>query len=149
MWTRTTLMVIACALGVTLAPAARARDTVLYLPIKDVLENPEYRARIGSDVALYFGQQPPPAIARGLAEVVTNRKTSAFGKPDAEACRWGMLAAVLQLVQSARERGGNAVVGIRSSYKRSDYVSDTDYECHAGGLIAGVALKGRIVRLKR
>lgn len=26
--------------------------------------------------------------------------------------------------------------------------SETDYQCHAGGLMAGVALKGTVVRLR-
>ena len=149
MSTRNAIVWAAWLLCAAFVPAAYARDTVLHLPIKDVLENPEYKARIGSDIALYFGKQAPPGAPQSLGEFVTNKKTNAFGKPDDEACRWAMLAAVLQLVERARQLGGDAVVDIQSYYKRNEYVSDTDYECHAGGIIAGLALKGRVVKLKK
>jgi uncharacterized protein YbjQ (UPF0145 family) len=146
---RRTACCLAVILGLTLGPAAHARDTALHLPVKDVIEDPESKARLGSDIALYFGKQATPAIVQSLAEVTTNKKTSAFGKSDETACRWVMLSALLQLVESARNQGGDAVVEIRSDYKRVEWVSDTEYECHVGGLIAGVALKGKIVKLKK
>jgi hypothetical protein len=149
MFPRKLLYFAACILLAALAPSAQARDTTLHLPIKDVLEHPEYKTRLGSDIALYFGKQAAPATQQSFGEVVTNRKTNSFGKPDEEACRWAMLAALLQLVERARQDGGDAVVDITSYYKRQEFVSDSEYECHAGGFIAGLALKGRIVKLKR
>jgi hypothetical protein len=140
-----------CAVVVLLAafaPAAYARDTVLHLPVKDVLENSDYKARLGSDVAFYFGNQAVPGTPKSLGEFVTNRKTNSFGKPDVEACQWAMLSALLQLVERTRELGGDSVVDIRSYFKRVEFVSDTEYECHAGGIVAGVTLKARIVKLK-
>ncbi len=131
------------------APTAHARDAVLHLPVKDVLEDPQYKARLGSDVAFYFGNQAVPGTPQSLAEVVTNRKTNAFGKPDVEACRRAMRSAMLQLVERTRELGGDAVVDIRSFFKRFEFVSDTEYECHAGGVVAGVTLKARIAKLKK
>jgi hypothetical protein len=147
-----TLSLRICAvvlLFAALAPAAHARDTVLHLPVKDVLDDPGYKTRLGSDVAFYFGNQAVPGVPQRLAEVVTNRKTNSFGKPDLEACRWAMLSALLQLVERTRELGGDAVVDVRSFFKRVEFVSDTEYECHAGGIIAGVTLKGQIVKLKQ
>jgi hypothetical protein len=147
-----TLCLRLCAIVVLFAacaPAAEARDTVLHLPFKDVLEDAEYKARLGSDVAFYFGNQAVPGKPQGLAELVTNRKTNSFGKPDEEACRWAALAALLQLVERARELGGDAVADIRSYFKKVEFVSDTEYECHAGGIVAGVTLKGRIVKMKK
>jgi len=134
-------------LGAALAPAAQARDNVLHLPIKDVLENPEYKGRLGSDVALYFGSQG--AAGQSVGEYVTNKKTNAFGKSDDKSCQWAMLSALLELVERARKESANAVVNITSYYKRVEFASDTEYECHAGGVIAGVALKGKVVKLKK
>jgi uncharacterized protein YbjQ (UPF0145 family) len=59
------------------------------------------------------------------------------------------LSAVLSLRDRAVKEGGDAVVAIRSFYKKNEVVSDTEYECHAGALIAGVALKGTVVTLVR
>lgn len=132
-----------------LAPAAQARNTEVHLPIKDVLEDPAAKAKLGDDVALLFGTQAGPAGSKDLGEAVSNRKTNAFAKSDEEACRWAMLSVLLQLVQRARDLGGDAVVEIVSYYKKNSVASETEYECHAGGLMAGVALKGRVVKLAK
>lgn len=43
----------------------------------------------------------------------------------------------------------NAVVNIASYYKKVEVRHETMYECHKGGLMAGVALKGDVVRVAR
>jgi hypothetical protein len=44
--------------------------------------------------------------------------------------------------------GANAVVNIISYYRKVPMSSDTQYECHAGTLMAGVALKGDFVKIE-
>jgi hypothetical protein len=39
------------------------------------------------------------------------------------------------------------VVNIRSNYKRKLFASTTEFECGAGAVIAGVVLKGEVVKL--
>jgi uncharacterized protein YbjQ (UPF0145 family) len=136
-------------LGVGLAGTAHARDSEYKLPINDVMQNPEFKARLGDDVAFRFGDGKVPAGAQQLGEFVTNKKTNSVGKPDEEACRWAMLSALLELRERAAKEGGNAVVNIVSYYKKETYSSPTEYECHAGGIIAGVALKGVVVKLRK
>jgi hypothetical protein len=58
-----------------------------------------------------------------------------------------MLSALIDLQDAARKQGGNAVVNIVSFYKKNEFSSPTDYDCHAGAFVAGVALKGDIVKL--
>ena len=41
----------------------------------------------------------------------------------------------------------NAVVNIQSYYKKREFVSQTEYQCGAGTFVAGVALKGTLVKL--
>jgi uncharacterized protein YbjQ (UPF0145 family) len=52
-----------------------------------------------------------------------------------------------QLEKRARELGANAVVNIASNYKNVEFSSDSEFECHAGAIMAGVALKGEFVRV--
>lgn len=130
------------------AAAAQARDTVYKLKIDEVLRNPESKAKLGDDVALYFGDRKPTNVAQNFGDHVTNNKTNSFGKPDEEACRWAMLSALLELQERAHQQGGNAVINIVSYYKKTTYSSQTEYDCHAGALLAGVALKGTVVKLK-
>ncbi len=45
--------------------------------------------------------------------------------------------------------GGNAVINIASYYKKNTVSSDTEFECHAGAVIAGVAMIGDVVTLAK
>jgi hypothetical protein len=142
-------MPLALVLALVLtASSAQARDTEYKLKFDEVLSNPTYKSRLGDDVAFYFAGQKAPAVAQSLGEWVTNKKTNSAGKPDEEACRWAMLSALLELRERARKLEGNAVTNIVSYYKKVPFASDTEYECHAGAIIAGVALKGTVVKLK-
>ena len=126
---------------------AQARDTEYNLPIAEAMQDAEVRKNLGSDVAFYFSGQPKPAVAKTFGEFVTNKKTNSVGRPDIVACRWAMLSALLQLRERAKELGADAVVDIVSYYKKNTKASTTDYECHAGAVIAGVALKGTFVKV--
>jgi hypothetical protein len=120
-------------------PAA-ARDTTLHLGIADVLA--KNKAELGSDIAFYFGNQSSPPIKRKFDTYVTNRKTNSVGRPDDVVCRWAMLSALIELRNRARELHANAVINIVSYYKKDVFSSEKQYECHAGNIIAGVALRG-------
>lgn len=130
------------------AQHAQARDTEYHLKIDAVMKDPDYPTAVGNDVAFFFATQNSPVIDRSLGEFVTNRKTNSFGKPDEDACRWAMLSALKELRERAISLGGDAVVNIVSYYKKNVAASETDYECHAGGFVAGVALKGTVIKLK-
>ena len=84
----------------------------------------------------------PSAIVERHGPATTNRKTNALNKSDEEACRWVLMSALVALQDAAKDRGANAVVDIVSNYKGREYASATRYECGAGTLMAGVALKG-------
>jgi hypothetical protein len=129
------------------AESAVARNTRYLLKIDDVKNDPRYAANVPSDVAFYFAGQPHPVPVTDFGEVVTNRKGNSSLRSDEEACTWTMISALKQLNLRARELGGDAVIGIVSYYRKQVYSSETEYECHAGGFVAGVALKGTIVKL--
>jgi uncharacterized protein YbjQ (UPF0145 family) len=129
------------------AASVEARNTKYDLPIAGVTQNPEYQNQLGSDVAFYFADQPAPKVGQTLGEYVTNKKTNSFNKSDEKACQWAFVSALLQLRDRAKEEGGNAVINIISFYQKDPFSSQTEYECHAGGVIAGVALKGTVAKL--
>ncbi|HEV2676096.1 MAG TPA: hypothetical protein VGV37_16350 [Aliidongia sp.] len=127
---------------------ALARDTEYHPKIDEVMKNGDFYLRVGPGVAFFFATQNPPAIDQTYGEFVTNRKTDSFGRSDEDACRWAMLSALRELRDRANQLGGDAVVNIVSYYKKKVVASETDYECHAGEFVAGVALKGTVVKLK-
>ncbi len=132
----------------TIAIPAHARDTEHKFPIQEVLDMPEYQEKIGSEVKFFFGNQKTPEIKQKLGEFPTNKKTNSFNKTDEEACRWAMLSALISLKEKALQLGGDAVIGVNSYYKKDTFSSETEYECHSGALISGVALKGAVVKLR-
>lgn len=142
--------VIAVALFATAcstAVPALARDTHHMFPVDPALSTPAAQERLDKGVKLFFGNQKHAKPATDFGEWATNKKTNAFNKSDREACEWAFLSAVLELQERARKQGGNAVINIKSNYKKIETVSDTEYMCGAGGLMAGVALKGTVVKL--
>lgn len=128
-------------------PFAQARDTKHMYSIADALQSDVYKERLDPNIKLVFGSTGG-TIAKDKGTVVTNKKTNAFGKSDLKACEWVLLSALLTLQERARTDGGNAVVDIASYYKKNKVVSTTEYECHAGAIIAGVALQGKVVTLR-
>lgn len=127
--------------------SASAGDTVVHLDVRDVLDSAYSAGKLDGSVKFYFAGQRTPKVLKALEEDVTNKKSNAFGKGKEEACKWVMLSALMQLQESAKARGANAVIGITSYYKRVEYKSATQYECHVGNMISGVALKGRYAKL--
>jgi len=125
---------------------AWARETISSYSVSDALSGRE--DILGDNVKFYFGDQAHPGVAKDFGEVRTNRKTNAFNKTDKEACDWVFLSAMIALRDAAVNRGANAVINIKSNYKNNQTSSNDSFRCGAGGIIAGVALKGKIVKLK-
>jgi hypothetical protein len=137
------LLVIACSVALPVA----ARDEQKLYPIGPALKSSAAQGKLDPGIRLFFGRQRHPNVAKDFGEWPTNKKTNAFARSDLQACEWVFLSAVIALQERARKEGGNAVVNIVSNYRNIVTSSESDYVCGAGGLIAGVALKGRVVTL--
>ena len=125
----------------------QARDTKYHLPIQAALEVKDAEEKLDGSIKFYFGNQETPKIVSKLGTDVSNRKTNAVGKSDEKACNWAFLSAMIALEKRAKQLGANAVVNIVSYYKKDVMSSATEFECHAGAVIAGVALKGDFVKV--
>jgi uncharacterized protein YbjQ (UPF0145 family) len=126
---------------------AYARDDKLMFPIAPALEAKDAKEKLDGSVKFYFGDQQTPQILTKFGTDVTNQKTNAVGKSDEKACNWVFLSAMIQLDKRAKQLGANAVVNIVSYYKKNVMSSPTEFECHAGAIIAGVALRGEFVKI--
>ncbi|MCW4455927.1 excinuclease ATPase subunit [Flavobacterium sp. MXW15] len=141
---------IATAAALLAASAtASARDTRVELPLQDLINSPQAReAGIDGSVRFYLAGARTPAVAQRLGEDVTNKKTNAANKSDVEACNWVALSALRALQDGAKARGANAVVDLVSYYKKNEFKSATNFECYAGAILAGVALKGTYAKVR-
>ena len=137
-----------CALGLVAAmAAAQAADRTVMLPIAAAMSSSDAQAKLGQGIKFYFGDQAVPGTSTPLGSDRTSQKTNAFGKSDDTACHWVFLSAMLQLQKRANALGANAVTNIRSNYNNVEKSSTTEVECHAGAIMAGVALKADFVKV--
>lgn len=141
------ILFLAAAFVVFGSMTASAREDVKRFPIKAAMQSEDYKNELGSQVRFYWGNESHPPVKQTLGTYPTNKKTNAFNKSDQEACEWVLLSALIALRDRALSEGGNAVINIKSNYDNEEFVSDTEYECGAGFLLAGVALKGTVVKL--
>ncbi|MBB3295052.1 excinuclease ATPase subunit [Mitsuaria sp. TWR114] len=129
------------------ATAASARDTVLHIPLADVLSMPEAKDKLDANMKFFLAGQTTPKVLQRFSTDVSNPKTNGVGKTDEFGCKWAALSALISLQNSAKREGANAVIDIVSYYKKNEYRSATDFECHAGAIIIGVALKGTYAKI--
>jgi hypothetical protein len=130
-----------------LSTSAFARDTVLQIPLADVLAMPEAQGKLDGSVKFYLAGQKTPTITQKLSEDISNKKTNAVGKSDEFGCKWAVLSALIALQNSAQKEGANAVVDLVSYYRKNETKSASTIECHAGGFVIGVALKGSYAKV--
>lgn len=139
------------ALALVVSGIAEARNETVTFSIENTLKHEKADGALMDDIKMYFGKQPTPEILEPhrILEVTTNRKTNSFGKTDEQACQWAMLSALKALQERALKEGANAIVNIRSNLNDVEYSSEKEFQCAAGAVVAGVSLKGRIVKLQQ
>ncbi|MEQ9726838.1 MULTISPECIES: excinuclease [unclassified Pseudomonas] len=138
----------AALLTAALLPAvSQARDTAHFLDFQSVVNEATQAGRLDGSVKFYLNKTPAGAKIIN-ANVTTSQKTNAFNKTDEAACSWALQSALIKLQNSAKAAGANAVVDVASNYKNKEYRDSSKYECHAGAIMAGVALKAKYARVK-
>tara|TARA_R110000751_G_scaffold80201_1_gene161722 strand:- start:3433 stop:3888 length:456 start_codon:yes stop_codon:yes gene_type:complete len=143
-----TTTALALTLGLLSAGNAQARDTKLMLSVEEAMSSADFQEKLDPSITFSFGGLPNgKRIGERHGNYISNKKTNAFGKSDEEACRWALLSALLSFQDRARSEGGDAVVNLESYYNANPMISTTQFECHAGAIMAGVALRGDVVTL--
>lgn len=82
-------------------------------------------------------------IQKGL---VSNKKTNGFAKSAESSCERVLRSTLLQFQNTAKANGANAVTNVVSFFKSNETRSTTTYQCAKGTAMAGVALKGDLVK---
>ena len=135
-------------LSIIASAPSQARDDAIMFSIADAFATEAFKEKLDGSVKFYFGSQSHPSPKKNFGEFISNKKTNAFNKSDEKACQWAFLSALIALQDRANREGGDAFINITSYYKRNEVVSNTEFECHAGKMMAGVALKGDAAKLK-
>jgi uncharacterized protein YbjQ (UPF0145 family) len=126
-----------------------ARDDHGMWSISEALNTEDAKQKLNKDIRFYFGDQSHPKITKNFGEFMSNKKTNAFNKTDKRACQWNFLSAMLTFQERALRMGGNAVVNIRSNYKKNTISSQTEFECGSGTFVSGVTFLGDVVKLAK
>ena len=125
----------------------QARDTVLQIPLADVLDMPEAKEKLGGEIKFYLAGAKSPKIVKEMGQDVVNQKTNGFGKTDEFGCKWAILSGLISLEKQAKQKGANAVVNIVSYYKKDEQKNPETIECHAGGFVIGATMKGTFAKV--
>lgn len=139
--------IIAAACLSALPSVSQARDTTLFPDFQAAVQEATNAGRLDGSVKFYLAGKPAGASIVKTG-VTTSQKTNAFNKTDEGACSWALQSALIRFQNAAKAAGANAVVNIASNYKNIERKDAKTYECHAGAIMAGVALKGDLARVK-
>ena len=129
------------------AGPASARDDRNRYSIEEAMNTSAAKEKLNKGYTYRFGGQSHAAVVSNHGEYMSNKKTNAFGKSDKEACLWVFLSAMLSFQDRIEKEGGNAVINVRSYYKKNDFSSETEFECGNGAIMAGVTFLGDVVTL--
>ncbi len=135
------------AIGLVIfASPTAARNDIIDFPVE---VTKQYKGRESlRDIPFYMKKQKHPAVAELMGEYTTNQRTNAFNKSDEHACSIVFQSAIIRLQKRAHQLGGDAIVDIVSITRHQNLESANQFRCAVGNIIANVALKGRVVKLK-
>jgi hypothetical protein len=133
-------------IGITVT--AQSRDDRNRYSVHDAMNIAAAKEKLNKGYLYKFGAASHKSITKNHGEFVSNKKTNAVGKTDEFACQWAFLSALLSFQDRITKEGGNAVVNLRSYYKKHEFISETEFECGNGAIIAGVTLVGDVVTLE-
>lgn len=131
------------------AVPAAASDSIYSLSIADALASDEAKEKLDPSVHFYFGDTAHPAVQQSFGDYVSNRKTNSFLKGDQGVCTHVFLSTLIEFQKRAQSMGANAVINIHSYYKKVETSDNAQIPCHVGGLMAGIAIKGEVVKLRQ
>lgn len=126
-----------------------AADKVVNLSFQDTVAAATKSGKLDGSVKFYLaGNRPSGNMTVVNDNVTTNKKTNGFSKSSQESCDWALQSALITLQSAAKQAGANAVVDIQSNYNNQPHSDPTNYECHNGFLMSGVALKGKLAKVR-
>ncbi len=109
------------------------------LSIQGALADSVSNDKLDPAISLSFGDN-----GNGGKLWTSNKKTNSVGKSTEVACNRAFMSAVIALQDRAKKEGKTSVVDIHSYYKRKKFSSSTEFDCENGGIMTGVALRGRV-----
>ncbi len=143
----TAVTVVALGCFVFALHPARATNQVVMIDLDGSMSTNEAREKLDPNIKFYFGKASHAAVLHNFGEFVSNKKANGFLRDDTAGCQRAFLSALIAFQQKAQKLGGDAVIELESFYQKIPEQIDKQVPCHSGGLMDGVALRGKIVKL--
>ena len=139
-------VVALCCVPFAPSPALATDDTVS-VTIADVMASADAKEKLDGTVKFYFGDATHPTVVQSFKEYAVKEKAG-FLQSNASGCNEAAVNVLRSFQAGAKALGGNAVINIRSFYKKNEIKIDTAIPCYPGGMRVGVTLKGEVVKLE-
>jgi uncharacterized protein YbjQ (UPF0145 family)/F0F1-type ATP synthase membrane subunit c/vacuolar-type H+-ATPase subunit K len=139
-------LILGATAGVATSAAAPGQGDVLSYAFQAALQDPKVAAKLTPDVKLFFGDQPAKVVKEiGPTKTNTRGVRPARKTPVSERCVRVAGNALIALANDAKERGGNAVIGIRSHAEGRPTAPQGKFDCVLGLQMVVVNLTGTVV----
>ena len=140
-----TRVLLASLCGLLLSAQAQAADRAVYFPFQEAVQRAVDDGFLDGSVTFHLaGTSQAGTVLQ--ADAITNKKTNGFAKSAESSCDHVLRSALIQFQNTAKANGANAVTNLVSFYKSNETRSTTTYQCAKGTALAGVALKGDLVK---
>ncbi|WP_419175756.1 excinuclease ABC subunit A [Desulfosediminicola sp.] len=131
------------------ATCALAGDVKKKFSIESARSSSSVQEVLNGDVLFYWAGQKHPQVQHSYGEFKTSKRTNGLGKAKDGACAHALASALKVFEKRAIQEGGNAVIDLQSNIKNQAESSATEYSCLVGSMMVNVALKGKVVTVKR
>lgn len=138
-------LLLVAMLSAGFTATVQAADEVHHLNFKEAVDRAVADGTLDGSVKFYLsGTKSGGKVIQ--KDIITNKKTNGFAKSAEDSCDWVLRSALIQMQNNAKAQGANAVTNIVSYFKSNETRSTTTYDCYKGTMMAGVTLKGDIVK---
>lgn len=133
------------SIGFAPMPPRPAAKDAFFMPLGPILESPEARAILGSDVKAYW-EFKAPKYSRHKKPEVYSEDVALGTLTREEACRQAVLKTLSEMVSNARSGKFDSIIRIRSYLGEKYAPVPTDVECKVAKNEAVVELRATLVR---
>jgi len=142
-----TIPVVALLSLIMVASSALAADVWEYFSVQSALESPLAKERLDPSIAIYMKGQKRPSASGETGDFTANKRARKLGKSAEGACQNAFISALLAFQQRADKEGRNTVIDLYSITKDKRFESTSQYSCLVGGMMANVALRGKVANI--
>ncbi len=121
-----------------------AEDAWEYFSVQDALNSPIAQEKLEPRVKFFMKGQSHGKVSNITREYTANKRTRKFGRSTEEACQVAFISALMAFQDRAHRESCDTVIDLYSVTKDREFVSSDQFSCLVGGMVANVALRGKV-----